>query len=118
MPMGAAPWTELPLSLAVTWRTIFESVVGPSDVEGFCPNCHEATLHRWYSVREPVEREHRGVRFVSHGSLWEWCSSCHAFESFPDALVPEWGVPEYEVDHAALAYEPSAIEEARLAHRH
>jgi hypothetical protein len=70
-------------------------------------------LNRWYSVESNSPRMLNGSRYLGSGRLWEWCSTCHTFEYYPDGYVPEWWVAPYQVDAANLRYDPGPIEDRR-----
>ncbi|MFE6287852.1 hypothetical protein [Streptomyces sp. NPDC057877] len=80
-----------------------------------CPVCSAPSLHRWYHQESDRAMIRGGRRYLGHGRLWEWCSTCRTFEHYPDALVPDWWVAPYEVAAEELRYDPGPIEKARMS---
>lgn len=106
-------WRPVSLTAREQWRSIFNRSHEVLNVTGLCPICGGATLHRWYQSDQPAARTFRGERFVAQGRLWEWCSSCHSYEYYPDGFVPAWWSAPFEVDQGQLTRVPDAIELAR-----
>ncbi|MRH86170.1 hypothetical protein GFY24_01600 [Nocardia sp. SYP-A9097] len=109
-------WRPVPSELYAEWREVFNRDWSGAEVESACPVCESKTLRRWYALDEDTAMVLRGVEFSGQGRLWEWCSSCQVYETFPDGYVPGWWSPPYQVDDSALGHDPHAIECARLSH--
>jgi hypothetical protein len=112
-----AQWTEVDLGIRPEWRRIFNGDIGLPDIKAPCPVCGSATLHRWYAVDERRDVVQAGARYLGLGRLWEWCSTCHSFEHYPDGFVPHWWSEPYEVKTDVLKYDPGPIELRRAARR-
>jgi hypothetical protein len=106
-------WQGIPIEAEAAWRRIFSESKDGIDVDGLCPVCGSPDLHQWYDKPLPFEVGHERDGFRGHGSLWEWCSSCHCYEHY-SALVPSWWQDVCTVDPALLTHTPEAIESARL----
>jgi hypothetical protein len=110
--MSNIEWTQIEQEIAVKWRSIFHKSKIGINVDGDCPICNKATLHRWYLVGRPIEQIIEGNKFVAQGDLWEWCSSCKVFEHY-SSLVPDWWKCDLEVNLKELRFTPNVIEGAR-----
>jgi hypothetical protein len=106
-------WRELDLEHRSSWRRIFNEDWKNDSPEAACPICSHHTLHRWYKQESVQAKVLRGQSFIGHGRLWEWCSTCHAYEYYPDGFVPAWWKEPYPVDPALLKYDPGPIDAAR-----
>jgi hypothetical protein len=108
----AAEWNEVSTEDHPAWRAVFNSEPQSETLAGPCPLCGASTLHRWYSVDGLDDIEIGGQHYIGRGRLWEWCSSCRAYEHFRDGYVPEWWRSSLVVPENELAYDPGPIEAA------
>ena len=101
----------MPESEIVAWRAAFDAPSGV-DVEGGCPVCGEAALHRWFDLRDKhPEAVSRG--WAGRGGQWQWCSACRAYEH-SNGYVPTWWA-DRGFEEARLRHDPEPLEIARLA---
>ena len=92
---------------------MFNADLSVADLAESCPVCSFRTLHRWYLLEREEPAVFRGVHFRGRGRLWEWCSTCHTFEHYPDGFVPDWWVAPFVVREENLSYDPDPIELVR-----
>jgi hypothetical protein len=107
-------WSGVPDEYQAEWQRAYEESQESINLLVPCPICGVVALHRWYQIGRPTNRVIKGIKFVAHGGLWEWCSSCRSFEHY-SGLVPEWWSCNLEVDTKNLTALPTAIEEAMKA---
>jgi hypothetical protein len=109
------PWHEVPDQKTQAWNAIFGSSQESINLSASCPICTSKTLHRWYEIGQRLDTVKliEGIRYVSDGSLWEWCSTCGGF-FHASAYVPEWWNPpsNIQINKDNLRVIPWAIEEA------
>jgi hypothetical protein len=106
-------WYGVPLNLIEAWNEVFQKSRETLNLSSPCPVCGATTLHRWYQIGRPIDKIVEGQRYVARGGLWEWCSTCRAYEH-AQALVPEWWSSSLEVNEADLTAEPEAIEKGAV----
>ena len=111
MSTQSPDWQDVPLELHSIWNHIFSLSKEGINLSTPCPVCECKTLHEYYQAIKPLDRVILGQRFVAHGALWTWCSSCHSYEHF-SAFVPEWWHDTLPVDETKLTHQPEALEEA------
>jgi hypothetical protein len=104
-------WHQVPYEHLASWQDVFQASREMVDLSAPCPICGAPALHRWYLVGHPHEFVYEGTKYVAHGALWEWCSSCGSFVHCSSS-VPEWWSSDLEVDTSKLTYVPDALEEA------
>lgn len=106
-------WSGVSSHLTREWQRTFQDEHLTENLSAPCPNCHQKTLHQWYQVGEPYEKEIEGNKYMAKGGGWQWCSSCKIYEHF-SGLVPKGWKSKIQVDPFKLSALPEAIEEERL----
>ena len=90
-------WQGVPLEAGSAWQRIFSESKDGINVDGLCPMCSSPSLHHWFDKPRPFAEGYERDGFRGHGSLWEWCSSCHTYEHY-SVLVPSWWQDVLKVD--------------------
>lgn len=106
-------WKSVPESLWIKWRDIFDASQSGLNVQGVCPVCGAAELHRWYDTPRRFDLGREVPGFKGRGGQWQWCSGCLSYEHY-SGLVPDWWEGHLSVDSKSLTHQPEAIEKARL----
>ena len=105
------PWESVPSECIEKWRTIFAENREGFDLSTSCPICHNMELHRFYQIgRRPKSPVDSG-QYTAKGSEWQWCSYCRVFEH-EEVLVPDWWVPNLEIDGRKLTAIPEILDMA------
>lgn len=107
--MSDGYWKCVPMEYVEKWKYIFsDSKEGPN-LSACCPICHKKGLHRYYQKSNIEKPLIASEEYVAKGAEWQWCSFCRTYEH-AEVLVPEWWVPDVEVDGNKLTAIPEILE--------
>ncbi len=109
--MSESSWKLVPSKVYPRWSAIFEASQEILTLSAACPICGKTSLHRYYLPQKAIDKTLKGIRFVAHGDLWEWCSSCKHY-LHATSLIPEWWSCNLPVDPSKLTHDPEIIEQA------
>jgi len=104
-------WTGVPQEKLTEWTEIFINNKEGINLSDKCPICGSINLHKYYQLGRRVEKVINGNKFIGHGGLWQWCSSCYHYEHL-SAFVPEWWHDTLEINEEFLTAEPEILEKA------
>jgi hypothetical protein len=104
-------WHDVPIGVITPWTTIFTLSREGVNLSALCPVCGAPSLHRWFQLHRP-RRVKPSDAWLSRGSEWEWCSTCHSY-LHTSGRVPSWWEAPFELNDDSLRHDPDPIEEAR-----
>ncbi|MBD2513170.1 hypothetical protein H6G91_39460 [Nostoc muscorum FACHB-395] len=104
-------WRDVPPEVYKKWAMIFYNSQEGINLSASCPVCGRNILHCYYFPTRKQERVIDSRKYVAHGELWQWCSSCYCYVH-ASASVPEWWSCRLDIDPTQLRHDPDLLENA------